>query len=204
MADSTLKEDLSQYLEPTPDINSDHPQIVQKAAELTKGCRSDVEKAKALYEFVRDSYTREEVESFVASEVLKGGGLSCYQRSILLAALCRSVGIPARLHLQKISIKNWRSPQDSRVKDIVFAHGLAGLYLNGAWHVYETTGHSYKWFQWAQDETEAAGMVVQFDPDKDCLFDMSKNHRVTGKLLPHYFADRTEEFMTILEQINDF
>lgn len=203
MADSTLKEDLSQYLAPTENIDSHHPKIVRKAAELTKGCTSEVEKARALYEFVRDSYTKEPVESYIASEVLDGGGLSCYQRSILLAALCRSVGIPARLHLQKISIKSWHA-QDGQVRDIKFAHGLTGIYLHGTWNIYEATGHSYKWLQWSGDEQEAANMVVEFDPDRDCLFDVSKNPRVSGEVLPVHFADRTEEMEKIIEQMNTF
>jgi transglutaminase-like putative cysteine protease len=203
MADSTLKEDLSQYLAPTENIDSDHPKIMQKAAGLTKGGVSDVDKARALYEFVRDSYTKESVESYIASDVLDRGGLSCYQRSILLAALCRSAGIPARLHLQRVSIKDWRA-QDGRLRDITFAHGLTGIYLHGAWNIYEATGHSYKWLQWSGDEQEAAKMVVAFDPDRDCLFDLRKNPRVTGELLAAQFADRTEEMVKIIEQMNHF
>ncbi len=204
MTDSTLKEDLSQYLAPTPYIDSDHPHIVQKAAELAKGCHSDVEKARVLYNFVRDSYTREAVDSFVASEVFDQGGNSCYQRSILLTALCRSVGIPARLHLQKVSIKSWRNLRDGQVKDISFAHGLTGIYLNGTWNVYEATGNSYKWFQFTGEEKETAEMVVKFDADRDCLFDISRNSRVTGELLPMHFADRTEEMEKIIEQMMNF
>lgn len=204
MADSILKEDLSQYLAATPDIDSDHPHIAQTAVELTRGCISDVERARALYEFVRDAYTRAAINSFVASEVLDQGGNLCYQRSILLAALCRSAGIPARLHLQKISIKDWGHPGNAQTRDITFAHGLVGLYLNGKWHVYEPTGNSYKWFQWTGDETQAADMIVEFDPVRNCLFDLRRNPRVTGEVLPLHFADRTEEMVNLIEQMNDF
>lgn len=204
MADSILKEDLSQYLKSTAYIDSDNPKIAQKAAELTKGCNSDIEKARVLYEFVRDSYTKDVVHFFAASEVLDRGGNLCYQRSTLLAALCRAAGIPARLHLQKVSVKDWCSPGDSQIRDITFAHGLVGLYLGGTWNFYESTGNSYKWFQLTGDEGEAAEMVVRFDPDKDCLFDMSKNPRVTGELLSVHFADWTDELEEIIEQMNDF
>lgn len=203
MVASTWKEDLSQYLAPTEDIDSDHPKIARKAAELTRGCASEVERARVLYEFVRDSYTKEGVDSYVASEVLEAGGNLCYQRSILLTALCRSAGIPARLHLQKVFIKSWRA-RDGQVMDLAFAHGLTGIYLHGTWNVYEPTGNSYKWLQWTGDEQEAVEMVVGFDPDQDCLFDMSRNPRVTGELLTMYFADRTEEMVKIIEQMNDF
>lgn len=204
MVASTLKEHLSQYLAPTASIDSDNPQIAQKAAELTRGCHSDIEKARELYEFVRDSYTKDGGDSFVASEVMDQGGNGCYQRSILLAALCRSAGIPARLHLQKVSIRDWRNPRDGRTKNVSFAHGLTGLYLNGQWHVYEATGNSFKWFQITGDEAEAAEMVVDFGPNKNCLFDMSRNPRVTGELLAVHFADRTEELVEMIEQMNEF
>lgn len=204
MADAISKEALSQYLIPTANINSDHPKIAQKATELTKGCITEIEKARVLYEFVRDSYTKDLVDSYIASEILEQGGNLCYQRSILLAALCRSMGIPARLHLQKVTLKDWYSTRDGQSKNITFAHGLAGLYLHGSWHVYEPTGNSYKWFQWTGDEIKAAEMVVEFDPEQDCLFDMSGNPRVTGELLAMHFADRTEELVQVIEQMNDF
>lgn len=198
------KEALSQYLAPTGSIDFDNPRISQKTAELTKGCNSEIEKARVLYEFVRDSYTKDMVDSFIASEILDRGGSLCYQRSILLAALCRAAGLPARLQLQKVFIKEWRNPRDGRVRNIRFAHGLTGIYLHGAWHAYEATGNSYKWLQWTGDPAEAAKMVVEFDPDQDCLFDMGRNLRVTGELLPVYFADRTEELTQMIEQMNDF
>ena len=204
MVVSTLKEDPAQYLAPTINIDSDTPKIVQKAAELTRKCNSDIEKARVLYEFVRDSYTKDIVDSFVASQIMDQGGNLCYQRSILLAALCRAAGIPARLHLQKVSIKGWHYSQDDPARDIKFAHGLTGLYLNRTWNVYEATGNNYKWFQWTGDEAEATKMIVEFDPNKDCLFDMDRNPRVTGELLSAHFADRTKELMEIIEQMNDF
>jgi transglutaminase-like putative cysteine protease len=67
MIDSPLVKHESQYLTPTANIDSDNPKILQKAAELTKGCNSDIEKARALYEFVRDSYTKDAFDSFIAS-----------------------------------------------------------------------------------------------------------------------------------------
>ena len=204
MIDSSTAGHVSQYLAATAMIDSENPKVVRKAAELTRSCHSDVEKARVFYEWVRDSYTRDKVDSYIASEVLERGGNLCYQRSILLTALCRSVGIPARLHLQKVSIKDWRNPPDGRINTISFAHGLTGLYLNGQWNVYEATGNSYKWFQFTGDKSEAAEMVVDFDPDKDCLFDMARNPRVTGELLSAHFVDWTEGLVELIEQMNDF
>lgn len=182
------------YLAATPRIDAGSPKIVEQAAALTTGCQTDAEKARALYEFVRDSSTPDPVESYTASDILQQGGNLCYQRAILLVALCRAAGIPARLHLQRVSIQGWGN------RDIVFAHALVGLCLNSQWHIYEPTGNCLKWMQWTGDPIQA----VPFAPDHDCLFDMAQNPRVSGEVLPVFFEDWSDELIAIIEQMNDF
>lgn len=135
-----VNEDLSKFLKPTHLIDCDNPKIIRKAKELTKDCKTDVEKAEALFEFVRDTASDNQCKSFKASNTLECGGTSCYKRSILLAALCRAMGIPARLHLQKVHIKKWKKP-NGEVKNITFAHGITGIFLNRNWHLYESVGN---------------------------------------------------------------
>ena len=195
-------EDLSEYLEPTRSIDSDHRAIVAKARELTRDCTTDVEKAKALYEYVRDSNNDDACEEPVASKVLECGGNDCRLRSILLAALCRAVGIPARLRYQKVWIKGWRDPRDGGEKDIVFAHGLAGIYLDGDWHLYEVVGNKEKWVMWTGDESRANEMPVEFRPGRDCLFKLDGNIR--GEILPASFADWGKEIERLIEGIDDY
>ena len=193
------KEDLSEFLKATPFIDCDHPEIIKKAEEVTKNCKTDIEKAKALFEFVRDSYNERRCESSVASQVLECGGNSCRQRSILLSALCRAVGIPARLHLQKVTIKNWKDDK-GKIGDINFAHGITGIYLSGAWHLYEPVGNRAKWLVWTQDERRASEMPVPFFPDRDCLF--KADERIIIEILPVFFADRTKEMVELIEKID--
>jgi len=193
---------LTEYLEPTRFIDSDHPAIVAKARELTQDCLTDVEKAKALYEFVRDSNNDKPCEGPVASKVLDCGGNSCRLRSVLLAALCRAVGIPARLHYQKVWIKGWKDPRDGGEKDIVFAHGLTGIYLNGDWRLYEVVGNREKWVMWTRDEGRASEMPVEFHPDRDCLFKLDGNMR--GEVLPVHFADWGKEVERLIEEIDGY
>jgi len=81
------KEDLSEFLKPKHFIDSNNPKIIAKATELTKGCKTEAEKVKELFEFVRDTNNDNICESFVASDVLECGGNSCRKRSILLTAL---------------------------------------------------------------------------------------------------------------------
>ncbi len=193
------KEDLKEFLISTSFIDSDNTKIINKANALTKGCRTDVEKARVLFEFVRDSYNKNQCESFIASEILECGGNSCRQRSILLAALCRAVGIPARLHLQKVTIKDW-TDRNGNIMDITFAHGITGIYLNGKWHLYESVGNREKWLIWTQDEKRRSEMPVEFFPDRDCLF--QPDEKIIMETLPIYFADRTEAMIKLIKIID--
>jgi len=138
----------------------------------------------------------------VASDVLECGGDNCRQRSILLAALCRAVGIPAWLYLQEVSIKGWKDPRNGGVKNITFAHGLTGICLNGEWHLYESVGNRLKWFQFTGDEKRASEeMPLKFCPDRDCLFEMDEN--MTAEVLPVHFADWTDELVEMIEGIDE-
>jgi transglutaminase-like putative cysteine protease len=195
----TTGEDLTPFLAPGKCIDSAHPAIVAKAEELTAGCSSSDDKARRLFEYVRDTWTAGVCSGFIASEVLTCGGNSCRQRSILLAALCRAVGIPARLHLQKVTLKGWRH-EDGTVSDLVFAHGITGIYLRGRWLLYETVGNREKWRVWTQDEARMKEMPVPFSAERDCLF--RADGRILIETLPVFFAGRTEELVSLIERID--
>jgi len=185
------KEDLSLFLKPTWYINSDHPDIIKKAKVLTRNCETKPEKARVLYEFVRDFNTRDrEYESFKASDVLKVGGMGCFPRSILLAALCRSVGIPARVNVQKVTLVDRRKVEGEYV-DSVFLHGIMSMYLKGGWHLYDTEGYEWKWVFWTRDENRASEMPLEFYPDRDCL--LKNTDKTIFETLLIYFIDWDEE-----------
>jgi len=188
-----------EFLRPTTFINSDDPAVRARAEELTAGCRTEAERAKKIFEYVRDSYNEVPCTTYVASEVMTCGGNSCRRRSILLAALCRAVGIPARLHLQKVTIKNWRR-SDGTVADVTFAHGIAGININGSWYLYEPVGNRDKWISWTQDKRRGEEMPVQFYADRDCLF--ASDSKIIIEDLPDYFADRTDKMIRLIEKID--
>ncbi len=187
------------YLAPGRFVDSDHPAIAARARELTARCRGDAEKTRALFEYVRDTHNDKTCESFKASDVLLCGGNSCRQRSILLAALCRAAGIPARLQLQKVTLKGWRG-DDGKVVDLVFAHGITGIFLGGRWRLYESVGNAPKWVVWTQNAARGKEMPVPFYPDRDCLF--RPEARIVIENLPNSFADRTDELVALIEKID--
>jgi transglutaminase-like putative cysteine protease len=101
--------DDAQYLRPTEFIDSDHPDIVAKARELTRGCTSDKERLERIYLFVRDlpydilaSFRYLAEGKRRASDVLQAGHAFCMGKASAFVALCRASGIPARIGFQQL------------------------------------------------------------------------------------------------------
>lgn len=78
------------------------PEIRAKAAELTRGLRTDIEKTQALYDYVATkvryvalSFGQGAVQPHAASETLSNGYGDCKDKHTLLSALLATVGIEA-------------------------------------------------------------------------------------------------------------
>ncbi|AOF87193.1 transglutaminase-like superfamily protein [Hydrogenophaga sp. RAC07] len=128
-----------QHLSATPQINSDHPAVVSFAQTHAQGA-DDREKAVALYLAVRDQvrYDPYRIDlsdhGMTASTVLAQGFGWCVPKAVLLAAVARAAGIPARLGFA--DVKNHLSTEKLRqtMKTDVFAwHGYTELWIEGAW-----------------------------------------------------------------------
>lgn len=119
---------LSDYLQADGVVDANHNSICQAAAQITLGLTSDTGKAKALFEWVRDTIPhtrdagREEV-TCAASHVLSVGTGICYAKAHLLAALLRACGIPAGFCYQVYQEELHASD------DKIALHGLNGIYL---------------------------------------------------------------------------
>ncbi len=95
------------YLKFDKYVNFDDPMVEDKAREITKSCRSTLEKIEAIYYFVRDEIphswdTKDSTITISASDVLeKNTGIS-YSKANLLAALMRCNGIYTGFCYQRI------------------------------------------------------------------------------------------------------
>lgn len=125
-----------------PAIDFSHPEVQRSAAALTAGLHGEEEKARVLFEFVRDAvaYTftwrRDEAvvsleESFRASATLARSSGMCIQKAVLLCALARAAGIRARLVFQ--SLRDYRLPRElvALMGDVLTPHGLVSMEING-------------------------------------------------------------------------
>ena len=120
-------------------INSDHPAIVAFASTHAQGT-GHREKAVSLYLAVRDQvrYDPYRIDlsdaGMTASTVLAQGFGWCVPKAVLLAAVARAAGIPARLGFA--DVKNHLSTEKLRqtMKTDVFAwHGYTELWIEGTW-----------------------------------------------------------------------
>jgi len=128
------------HLSPAEYVDSDHPAIRRQAEVLTSGIATAAERAKVLYEAVRDGirydpyvdYT--DRESFRASSVLAAGQGYCVGKAALYAGLCRAAGIPARLGLSDVR-NHLATPRLLQAvgTDIFSYHGYVEVYLCGRW-----------------------------------------------------------------------
>lgn len=130
----------SDYLGPSFFIDCDEAIIRDKSRELTANIEGIPEKAQCIFLFVRDNIRynvyspRPNNEDFKASQVLKRGEGYCVQKAVLLVALARAAGIPARLRFAEIRILHTaQSIAEKRGSNVFPYHGLAEIYLNGRW-----------------------------------------------------------------------
>ena len=132
---------MDEYLKNTDVIDSDNESIRIKSRELTQGVETDIEKGMLLFYFVRDQIKfnmyapTQQRKDHMASRTLRRGNGICLHKAILLVALSRVVGIPARLELA--DIRNHRIPNKLRAligggNDLI-TNGFAQFYLRDKW-----------------------------------------------------------------------
>lgn len=122
-------QNLEDYLVSDLIIDWRTPDVQQKALELTRSLSDEVDKARCLYEWVRDTipHTNDaglDIVTCTASEVLRHGAGVCFSKSHLLAALLRAVNIPAGFCYQVLRL-------DPPVNNELVLHGFNGIYLAG-------------------------------------------------------------------------
>ncbi len=165
--ESTVKEDM-RHLLPSRGIESDHPEIRQLAASLTRGVKGNRSKAKAIYRYVAQtmSYDMDKFrnntfawdDSALKSLRTKSG--VCQDYAFLTLALLRASGIPSRFVEGEAG--------DQR-------HAWVEAYADGRWIIMDPT--------WGSGYITPEGRYVKkyderwFDPDPE---EFAKTHHRTG------------------------
>ena len=127
------------YRRPGTLIDSDHPRIEAFAREAA-GEGSDRDKALRLYYAVRDGLrydpynTPMKREAYRASATLEAGHGYCVNKAGLMEALCRAVGIPARVGYA--DVRNHMTTKrlaELMGSDTFYYHGYTDVWLDGHW-----------------------------------------------------------------------
>jgi len=132
---------MERYLKCTEIIDCDMASVKDKAQELAEGLLTDSEKAVALYYFVRDEIKHNayaplyDRDRYKASATLHAGNGFCQQKAVLLVALARVAGIPARLGFVDVRDHQLADSFKQMIGgvDVLPSHGYAELSVNGRW-----------------------------------------------------------------------
>ena len=199
---TTQPASLSDYRQPSRCVDSAHPAIVELAQSLLDPQQSDEAKAVTLYYWVRDQIRYNpygiatNVEAYRASATLNAGESWCVPKAILMAALCRAAGIPARVGFA--DVRNHLSTERLRATmqtDVFYFHGYTSIYLNDRW-VKATPAFNI-------ELCEKIGLrPLEFDGRADSLyheFDVAGNQHMEylhdrGEYLDLPFAEMMEVF----------
>ncbi|MFO1266373.1 MAG: transglutaminase family protein [Rubrivivax sp.] len=126
-------------LAPAAFVDSDHPAVRAFAAAHAQGGNTR-ERVAALYLAVRDGFRYDPYRADLtphgmrASTVLEVGHGWCVTKAALLAAACRSLGIPARLGFA--DVRNHLSTERLRQlmqTDLFIWHGYTDIFIDGRW-----------------------------------------------------------------------
>lgn len=127
-------------LRPSSCIDSDTKNIREMAARLTARLERPRDKARRLFEYVRDEITYNfapEIHRrshFTASHTLALGNGFCMQKAALFAALCRASGIPARIGFQNLIDYKIVGPfLELMGTNKLTHHGMNAVFLDGRW-----------------------------------------------------------------------
>ncbi|WP_010306260.1 transglutaminase-like domain-containing protein [Kurthia senegalensis] len=173
----------SDYLRATEIINFEHPIIQQLIDSLQIDTKSDVEKARIFYEFVRDevSHSWDEQQTIVtvsASDVAEKRTGICYAKANLLAALLRHEGIPSGFCYQRLML--FDTPEQG-----YYLHAFNAIFLE-------------KYARWIF--VDARGNVfADFSMDEPSLA-FTPNESLGEKTYKTIFTDPNERSIQTLQQ----
>jgi transglutaminase-like putative cysteine protease len=129
-----------QTLQPTAFIDSDHSAIGDFVNETVAGITDARRQAVRLYYRVRDEIRYEPYRISFAPDAMRASATLtredgfCVAKSVLLAAVARAAGIPARLGFA--DVRNHLATGkllDALGTDVFIWHGYTDLYLDGKW-----------------------------------------------------------------------
>ena len=115
-------------------LQSKDAAVMALARKATSGAKGESAKAEMLERFVRNYITTKSlrVGYASASEIVKNREGDCTEHAVLLAALMRASGIPAR-----VATGIAYAPAFAGQRDVFVPHAWVHAWVDGAWHGYD-------------------------------------------------------------------
>ena len=140
LGDVGMMEDQAPFLRPTWFLDSDSAPVRELAERAVGDRASDIDKAVALYYAIRDGIRYDpyamsaDPHRYRASTVATLPAAYCIQKSTLMAAAARAVGVPSRLGFADVR-NHLTSPKlrEAMGSDVFVYHGFTELFLDGQW-----------------------------------------------------------------------
>jgi transglutaminase-like putative cysteine protease len=131
---------LPEHLAATVFIDAEHPAVRAFAWRAVGEAETDPERISRLFTAVRDQIRYDpyrlshEPHDYIASNVIDSGAAFCVPKAVVLTAVARSLGIPARLGFSDVK-NHLQSPKlaERMGTDVFVFHGYSELYVRGAW-----------------------------------------------------------------------
>ncbi len=117
-------------LKPTRYIQSDDAAVIALAKQVVGDTKDAAEAARKIEQYVHKYINKKDLSIGYASaaEVAKSRQGDCSEHAVLTAALCRAVGIPARIVMGVAYVKRFGG-----AKDIFGPHAWNSVYIGGKW-----------------------------------------------------------------------
>jgi len=131
---------LDEYLKPRPFIHFQDNELVDQAAEVVQGLTTAADRAKALFYWVRDQIKYNPYspawlpEHYRPINILRRREGYCVQKAVLLTAMARSQGLPARLVFADIVNHRFSKKLAEIMGTNLFVyHGYVEMFIENDW-----------------------------------------------------------------------
>ena len=174
-ADFSNDESLKKYLETDDFIQSDDPVLIEKAQEITNGSKDSWEAACRLSKWVSENIGYAIPGGMTARNTYDTKAGECGAHSILLAAFCRAVGIPARVVWGCMYVPNYGGAFGQ--------HGWSEIYMGKAgWVTVDSTASEIDYVDSGHIRIgEYQSMVTALNPQKMEVLDFAAGSMKMGQ-----------------------
>lgn len=178
---------LKQYCQAGFFTDSNHPDVQQLTHRVVKGIAQPEQQCIALFNYIRDRFKYNPYHIVLQPDALKASYLLqkesgyCVEKSNLMAACARVLGIPARLGYSNVRNHLGTDKIEQYLKtDVMVFHGFAEIYLHRKWIKLTPVFNKELCAKYNVD-------VLQFDGHNDAIFqEKDKSGKLFMEYLHHY------------------